>query len=319
MSVITDNDCFYLANLEDRFSSVRMNHIAIAGAVGSLLSLGAQAQSQANNNWDLARIYNSSTAVFYGEVLRTVPEPLFRTGVSGVHVQDIRSVELPLQELIWEQGTHFTLTVVEGFKGTSAEQFECYRADQSPDLWTYLENAAGDVLLAPPIALDPLLLNLSQTNRGLFFIRDYLGSTIPVLYRVRMGQRAEDDIRLLRIHQSADDVSLERILQQQQIQIKFEAEQAAVAFKVFEDEYYQIIRARELAIRQSLLEDLVVRMGYDGRWSYYACKERYIAQHGAYLAEGELPSLPIDQIEILWKMASEELAKIDVILQARAK
>ena len=289
-------------------------------AIISLLpNLGAGSQLQADDTWDLARVFNSSTAVFYGEVLRTVPEPLFRTGVSGVHVQDIRPAELPLQELIWEQGTHFTLTVIEGFKGISAEQFECYRSDQAPDLWTYLENAAGDVFLSPPVALDPLLLNLTQTNRGLFFIRDYLGSTIPVLYRVRMGQRAEDDIGLLRIHQSAGDIPLEQILQQYRRQLAIEAEQAAAAFKVFEDEYYQIIRTRELAIRRSLLEDLVVRMGYDGRWSYYAFKERYIAQHGAYLTEGEMPSIPLDQTEILWKMASEELAKIDVILQARAK
>ena len=178
-----------------------MNRIAMMAIISLLPNLGAESQLQANNTWDLARVFNSSTAVFYGEVLRTVPEPLFRTGVSGVHVQDIRPAELPLQELIWEQGTHFTLTVIEGFKGISAEQFECYRSDQAPDLWTYLENAAGDVFLSPPVALDPLLLNLSQTNRGLFFIRDYLGSTIPVLYRVRMGQRAEDDRALLRIHQ----------------------------------------------------------------------------------------------------------------------
>lgn len=296
-----------------------MNRIAMMAIISLLPNLGAESQLQANNTWDLARVFNSSTAVFYGEVLRTVPEPLFRTGVSGVHVQDIRPAELPLQELIWEQGTHFTLTVIEGFKGISAEQFECYRSDQALDLWTYLENAAGDVFLSPPVALDPLLLNLSQTNRGLFFIRDYLGSTIPVLYHVRMGQRAEDDRALLRIHQSAGDIPLEQILQQYRRQLAIEAEQAAVAFKVFEDEYYQIIRTRELAIRRSLLEDLVVRMGYDGRWSYYAFKERYIAQHGAYLAAEELPSVSSDQTEILWKMASEELAKIDVILQARAK
>lgn len=296
-----------------------MNRIAMMAIISLLPNLGAESQLQANNTWDLARVFNSSTAVFYGEVLRTVPEPLFRTGVSGVHVQDIRLAELPLQELIWEQGTHFTFTVIEEFKGTPAEQFECYRSDQAPDLWTYLENAAGDVFLSPPVALDPLLLNLSQTNRGLFFIRNYLGSTIPVLYRVRMGQRAEDDRALLRIHQSAGDIPLEQILQQYRRQLAIEAEQTAVAFKVFEDEYYQIIRTRELAIRRSLLEDLVVRMGYDGRWSYYAFKERYIAQHGAYLAAEELPSVPSDQTEILWKMASEELAKIDVILQARAK
>ena len=296
-----------------------MNRIAMMAIISLLPNLGAGSQLQADDTWDLARVFNSSTAVFYGEVLRTVPEPLFRTGVSGVHVQDIRPAELPLQELIWEQGTHFTLTVIEGFKGISAEQFECYRSDQALDLWTYLENAAGDVFLSPPVALDPLLLNLSQTNRGLFFIRDYLGSTIPVLYRVRMGQRAEDDRALLRIHQSAGDIPLEQILQQYRRQLAIEAEQTAVAFKVFEDEYYQIIRTRELAIRRSLLEDLVVRMGYDGRWSYYAFKERYIAQYGAYLAAEESPSVPSDQTEMLWKMASEELAKIDVILQARAK
>lgn len=296
-----------------------MNRIAMMAIISLLPNLGAGSQLQVDDTWDLARVFNSSTAVFYDEVLRTVPEPLFRTGVSGVHVQDIRPAELPLQELIWEQGTHFTFTVIEGFKGISAEQFECYRSDQAPDLWTYLENAAGDVFLSPPVALDPLLLNLSQTNRGLFFIRDYLGSTIPVLYRVRMGQRAEDDIGLLRIHQSAGDIPLEQILQQYRRQLAIEAEQAAATFKVFEGEYYQIIRTRELAIRWSLLEDLVVCMGYDGRWSYYAFKERYIAKHGAYLAAEESPSVPSDQTEMLWKMASEELAKIDVILQARAK
>ena len=62
---------------------------------------------------------------------------------------------------------HFTLTVIEGFKGTSAEQFDCYRSDQSSDLWTYLKNAAGDVLLAPPVALDPLLLNYKNTLKDL--------------------------------------------------------------------------------------------------------------------------------------------------------
>jgi hypothetical protein len=211
--------------------------------------------------------------------------------------------------------------VGERFKGQVSDSFESYRVDQDLNLWTYIENDAGDVFLSPPVAQDPLLLKLAQTDRGLFFVRYYLGSNIPVLYRARFGQRAEDDLELLRAHQAAGGASLERVLQQRQMQQELQAQQDAAAFKDFEDEYYKMLRIRELEIRRSLLEDLVTRMGCEGRWSYYDFKDRYLKRYGAYLEEGEqqaVPSEPVDDKEKLWKAVSEELDKIDLILKARA-
>lgn len=280
-----------------------------------------KAQPQAADTWDLVRVFNASTHVFYGEVSKVIPEPLFRTGVMGVHVQDVGRSELPLQELVWPQAKHITFSVEESFKGRVSDTFEAYRSDQDLNLWTYVENDVGDVFLSPPVVQGPLLLKLAQTDRGLFFVRYYLGSNIPVLYRLQFGQRAEDDLELLRAHRAAGAISLERILKQRQQQQQLQAQRDAAAFKVFEDEYYKILRIRELDIRRSLLEDLVVRMGFEGRWSYYDFKERYLKSYGAYFEEGEqqvVPSEPIDDKEKLWKMASEELGKIDVILKARA-
>jgi len=90
---------------------------------------------------------------------------------------------------------------------------------------------------------------------------------------------------------------------------------------MFEDDYYKILRIREFEIRRSLLADLVVRMGFEGRWSYYEFKERYLQDFGAYLevaAQQVVPSEPTDKKEKLWKTVSEELNKMDVILNARA-
>jgi hypothetical protein len=298
-----------------------MKRALLVGYFFLLMCLSVVAQPQADDTWDLVRVFNGSTHVFYGEVSKVIPEPLFRTGVMGVHVQDLGRSELPLQELVWPQAKHITFSVEESFKGQLSESFESYRSDQDLNLWTYVENDAGDVFLSPPVVQGPLLLNLAQTDRALFFVRYYLGSNIPVLYRVRFGQRAEDDLELLRAYQTGGGVSLPRILQQRQQQQQLQAQKDAAAFKVFEDEYYKMLRIRELDIRRSLLEDLVVRMGFEGRWSYYDFKERYFEGYGAYLEAGEqqvVPSEPTDDKEKLWKMASEELGKIDVILKARA-
>lgn len=299
-----------------------MKRVAFICAVGSLLCSTVRAQLVADDDWDLLRVMNASTHVFHGEVLRVVPEPLFRTGVMGVHVQDLARAPLPLQKLIWAEGKQFTFTVLEDFKGPMGATFESYRSDHDLNLWTYVENAAGDVFLSPPVALEPLLMNLEQTDRGLFFVRYYLGSNIPVLYRARFGQRAEDDLELLRAQQASNGVPLARIIEQRERAAALQAEQAAAAFKVFEDEYYKMLRIRELDIRSSLLQDLIVRMGFEGRWEYYAFKARYEEQYGTYVQPGEnceVPSEPTDALEKLWKMASEELSKIEVILKARAQ
>ncbi len=281
-------------------------------------SVGAQAKE---DTWDLVRMFNASTHVFYGEVSKVIPEPLFRTGVMGVHFQDVGSGEFPLQELLWPEGKLFTFSVTESFKGQMEKSFECYRSDHDLNLWTYVENDAGDVFISPPVPLDSLLHHLDQTDRGLFFVRYYLGSNIPVLYRVRFGQRAEDDLALLRAHQAAGGVSLEGVLLERQRWQQLQAERDAAEFKVFEDEYYKILRIKELDIRSSLLEDLIVRMGFEGRWSYYDFKERFVANFGAYFEEGEAQAVPLepaDAKEKLWKFVSDELNKIDVILKARA-
>ena len=312
---------FNLANPRDPFSTLEMKRLALLCYLTVLLCPFVKAQPQAEDTWDLVRVFNASTHVFYGEVLRVVPEPAFNSGVLGVHVQDLGRDELPTQELRWAEGKHVTFTVTQSFKGQMGDSFECYRSDQDLNLWTYVENDAGDVFLSPPVALEPLLLKLSQTDRGLFFVRYYLGSNIPVLYGARFGQRAEDDLELLRAHQTAGGVSLERVLQQRQMQQELQTQQDAAAFKVFEDEYYKMLRIRELELRRSLLEDLVARMGYEGRWSYYGFKARYLKRYGAYIEEGEpqaVPSEPIDDKGKLWKAVSEELDKIDLILKARA-
>ena len=281
------------------------------------LSAGAQPKEQ---SWDLVRVFNASTHIFYGEVTKIVPERTFQTGVMAVAVQDLGREEFPVQEIFWPEGKCITFSVQEAFKGPVMESFECYRSDQDASLWTYVENDAGDIFLSPPVVLDPLLLKLDQTDCGLFFVRYYLGSNIPVLYHARFGKWAEDDLALLRTHQAAGGESLEWVWQEQQRQQQLQAAQEAVEFKMFEDEYYKILRIRELEIRRSLFADLVVRMGFEGRWSYYDFKERYLNQYGESPEDGQqqlVPSDPTDAKEKLWKDISAELNKIDVILKAR--
>jgi len=162
-----------------------------------------------------------------------------------------------VQEIFWAEGKCITFSVQEAFKGPVMESFECYRSDQEASLWTYVKNDAGDIFLSPPVVLNPLLLKLDQTDRGLFFVRYYLGSNIPVLYHARFGKWAEDDLAILRTHQAAGGESFESVWQEQQRQQQLQAAQEAVEFKMFEDDYYKILRIREFEIRRSLLADLV--------------------------------------------------------------
>jgi|GEM_PF-438509 len=311
---------FNLANRSNPFSTLAMKRLFLACYLTLQLCLSTWAQPK-EEPWDLVRVFNASTHIFYGEVKKIVPERTFRTGVMAVAVQDLGREQLPVQEIFWAEGKCITFFVQEAFKGPVMESFVCYRSDQDASLWTYVENDAGDIFLSPPVVLDPLLLKLDQTDRGLFFVRYYLGSNIPILYHARFGKRAEDDLALLRKHQAAAGDSLEEVRQEQQRQQQLQAAHEADNFKIFEDEYYKILRIRELEIRHSLLADLLVRMGFEGRWSYYEFKERYLQNFGAYLeviAQQVVPSEPIDKKEKLWKTVSEELNKIDVILNARA-
>jgi hypothetical protein len=282
----------------------------------------AVAQSKEAEAWDLVRVFNASTHVFYGEVIKIVPENDFRTGVMGVAVEDLRAGDLPVQEIVWASGKAVTFSVEDSFKGPEMEVFECYRSDQDAKVWTYVQNDVGDVFLSPPVPLGPELLHLEQTTTGLFFVRYYLGSNLPVIYRVRLGQGALDDLALLRRFEAEGGAaSLAQIWQAQQDELQLLAAREAAETQIFEDEYYKILRIRDLEIRRSLLDDLVVRMGYEGRWSFYDFKERYLAGVGEYVDGREqqlIPSEPPNPKEKLWKMVSEELNKIDVILKARS-
>ena len=179
-----------------------MKRLVLACYLTLQLCLSAWSQPK-TEPWDLVRVFNASTHIFYGEVTKIVPERTFRTGVMAVAVQDLGREELPVQEIFWAEGKCITFSVQEAFKGPVIESFECYQSDQDARLWTYVENDAGDIFLSPPVVLDPLLLKLDQTDRGLFFVRYYLGSNIPVLYHARFGKWAEDDLALLRRHQAA--------------------------------------------------------------------------------------------------------------------
>ncbi|MFQ3240895.1 MAG: hypothetical protein ACI9JZ_000577 [Lentimonas sp.] len=315
-------DFFYLANLDDPFSSLAMKRVFLVCYLLLQLCQVVVAQPKADDAGDLVRAYNASTHVFSGELAKVIPEPLFRPGVMGVHFQDIAYDDMLLQELIWAEGKHLTFSVDESFKGQVPSPFVAYRSDHDLNLWTYVKNDAGDVFLSPQVALDPLVLKVLPGDRALFFVRYYLGSSIPVLYRVRVGQGAADDLELLRAQQAAGNVSLEGIVKRAQVrQLELEAREAA-EFRLFEDEYYKILRVKDLQIRSSLFNDLIVRMGFEGRWSYYDFKERYLKAHGAYLEGAEaqsVPSGPTGGKEKLWNDISEELNKMDVIQKARAR
>ena len=219
---------FYLANWDDPFSSLGMKRVVLVCYLILQLCHVGVAQPKAEDAWDLVRTYNASTQVFYGELTKVIPEPLYRTGVMGVHFQDIAYEEMPLQELIWAEGKHLTFSVDESFRGRVPSPFEAYRSDHDLNLWTYVENDAGDVFLSPQVALDPLVQKVQAGDRALFFVRYYLGSNIPVLYRVRVGQRAADDLELLRAQKAAGNMSLEGIVKQAQLrQLELEKREAA--------------------------------------------------------------------------------------------
>jgi len=271
-----------------------------------------------DDDWDLAKAYNASTHVFYGEVAKIIPEPNFKTGVMGVRVRDIDESELPMEALVWPKAKELSFTVVEQFKEAMPTTFAAYLPDPDLRVWTYVMNEAGDVFLAKPEAPDELLGKLKPGDRGLFFMRYYLGSTIPVIYRVRFGQSAESDLALLRAHRAAGNRSLESMLQQARAQEAAEAAKAAAAYRVFEDEYYKILRMQDLKIRRSLLNDLIERMGFEGLWTYFEFKERYLKAQGAHVEDSVVPSGPSEGKEKLWHDVSAELNKVDVILKARA-
>lgn len=271
------------------------------------------------DTWDIVRMHQSSTHIFYGELSKSLPEPKFKTGVMGVKVQDADLAELPMQEIIWPNAKELSFKITEQFKGPASENFIAYQADPDPSVWTYVENEVGDVFLARPDAIDPLLQKLHPGDTALFYVRYYLGSNIPVIFRVRFGQLASEDLALLRAHQSAGGrVPLDAIRQQVRQQQQALVEREVAEFKVFEDEYYKILRIQDLDIRTSLLNDLVTRMGFEGQWNYFDFKERYTKLHGAYLEASAIPKGPTQGKEKLWHDISGELRKIEVIKKARS-
>jgi len=281
-----------------------------------LCCLNIKVLASASEDWDLVVAYNASTHVFYGEVSKIVPEPDYETGVMGVRVRDIDESEFPLEALTWPKAKELTFTVVEPFKQALEASFQAYLPDPDTRIWTHVMNASGDVFLAKPESPEALLLTLKPGDRGLFFIRYYLGSNIPVIYKVRFGQGAESDLALLRAHRAAGSVPLDTIMRKAQAEEAAEAVREAAAFRVFEDDYYKVLRIQDLEIRRSLLTDLVERMGFEGLWTFFEFKDRYLKAHGSHLDDSAIPSAPEGR-EKLWHDISGELKKIEVILKAR--
>lgn len=284
---------------------------------------GSAAQANtASDTWDLVRAYNASTYVFYGEVVKTIPEPNFKTGVKGVHpdgIDDIDGSELPLEEIVWPKAKELSFAVSDSLKKGMSTEFVAYLPDSSMGLWTHLVNEAGDVFLAQPTVPDALLGKLRAGDRGLFFIRYYLGSTIPVVYQVRFGQLAKGDLNLLQAYRAASGQPLERIVKEARARKEAAARRDAAEFKVFEDEYYKILRLQDLEIRRSMLHDLIERMGFTGLWDYFEYKQRYLEQYGAHVQANDIPRGPTEGKEKLWHDISGELKKIKVMLKARGR
>ncbi|MGJ8654296.1 MAG: hypothetical protein ACSHX8_13640 [Opitutaceae bacterium] len=295
-----------------------MKRILLLCYIACLNCHAASPEPASADTWDIVRMHQAATHIFYGELTKILPEPKFKTGVMGVKVQDIDAAQLPMHEIIWPKAKELTFKITEQFKGAASESLVVYRADPDPNVWTYVENETGDVFLARPDTIDPLLEKLDTRDTGLFYVRYYLGSNIPVIFRARFGQLAQDDLKLLRAYQSAGGrVSLDAIRQQDRQQQQALAEREAAEYKVFEDEYYKILRIQDLDIRTSLLNDLVARMGFEGSWNYFDFKERYTKLHGAYLEPGTIPKGPTQGKEKLWHDISGELRKIEVIKKAR--
>ncbi|MGZ0655314.1 hypothetical protein ACWPKO_13125 [Coraliomargarita sp. W4R53] len=295
-----------------------MNRILLLSFLTGLHLFGALPQPTDSQSWDLAKVYDASTHVFYGEIAKILPEPNFQTGVSGVHIQDIDEKELPLEVIVWPKAKELTFNVTEGFKGQLAETLAAYRPDPDINIWAYIQGTGNDVFLAKPVAPNAILANLRPGDRGLFFIRFYWGSNIPVIYQARLGQPALDDLALLRTHQAAGNLPLQTVVQRANAKKAVIAAREAEQLRELEDDYYKILRIQELEIRRSLLNDLIERIGFKGRWTFFEFKQRYLEKYGAYIKENEVPSIPIDGKEKLWHDISGELNKIDFIIKARA-
>ncbi|TVP81840.1 MAG: hypothetical protein EA353_01120 [Puniceicoccaceae bacterium] len=283
------------------------------------VTLGNSLVADANmalDDRDLVQGYNVSSHVFYGELDKVIPEPNFRTGVQGVHPHRIEGSELHLAEIVWPQARELSFVVKDPFKASMSDQFVAYLPDPSQGLWAHLVSADGDVFLAQPEVPDALLRNLKAGDRALFFIRHFPGSTIPLVHRVRFGQLAEDEIKLLRAYRASSGQSLQSIVQEARAREAAASRQEAAEFKVFEDEYYKILRMQDIEIRRSLLYDLIERMGFRGLWDYFEYRQRYLDQHGAHVQSDEIPAGPTVGKEKLWHDISGELRKIEVMLEA---
>ena len=269
------------------------------------------------DDMELVAKFQASTHVFYGTVVRILPERNYETGLMGVYLKEVNRTELTLEPITWGNAKAFSFEVKENYKVPLKAGTEAMLPDQDPDIWTHVEDALGDAFLAQPPRPDVLLLSMQPGDAGLFFIRYQVGSTTPLLYRAEIGKQAGASRRLLQRYMANPNLSLTQVVEQARMEKDAAAAREAAAFKVFEDEYYKILRGRDLEIRRSLLKDLIVRMGFEGRWEYYDFKERYLREHGEHLSDSEIPSGPTEGREKLWHDISGELEKIDVILKAR--
>lgn len=294
-----------------RYPTILLSCLAMIGAVG------AETPGADGAEWNLVQAYQASTQVFYGEIAKILPSTHFKVGAAGVPIKEIDEQPMRLEPLVWPKAKELSFTVEEPFKQPLPDSFAVYVADPHPDLWTHVTTDAGDVLLVKPVMPDPLFGKLQPGDRGLFFVRAYPGSNVPVLHAVRLGKQALDDLALLRAHRRQPGQSLAAIVGRAQAQAAAIARQEAAEFKEFEDDYYKILRIQDLDIRASLLQDLVERMGFEGRWTYYAFKERYLEAHGAHTPDSAVPAGPTEGKEKLWHDISGELRKIEVIQKAR--
>lgn len=287
----------------------------------SLLPLITQltASDKAAEDWDLVRAFNASNYVFYGSIAKTVPEPNFRTEVLGLTTTDLFAQELKAQPIVWPKSREFTFAVSESFKEPTPQTFSAYLPDTPEDVWIFIKNDLGDTFLSKPAPFDPVYKDLYQNQEGLFFIRYFIGSTIPTVYKFRLGQNAEEDLKLLRLFQQQPHLSIETIYAQELERRKQVVAQEAIEYRKFEDEYYKILRIQDLDIRKSMLDDLITRMGFEDRWDFYEHKKQYLETHGAHIPDNEVPSGPTEGREKIWHDASGELKKIDVIQSARRK
>ena len=308
---------FILANPWQHFNTLSMLRLPLPILLVISYALSAQPSETQSKEFDLVATYQASIYVFYGEVSNVLPENKFKTGSQGVYLKDVTRTELTLEPVIWPKAKALNFAVEDNFKNPLPEGVEVYLPKPDPDIWTYIESDIGDAFLAKPNIPEAHLHKLYTGDKGLFFIRYQAGTNLPVLYRVQVGKLARESIALLRADASNPNVNLAQVVQHRRLQQQQLAEKEAAEFKVFEDEYYKILRVRELDIRQSLLKDLVVKMGFEGRWDYFSFKERYILEHGDHVSGKDIPSGPTSGKEKLWHDISGELEKIEVILKAR--